>query len=148
MCDDRSVTMSTPGSSALAPATPPTTPLKIHAERSARTLAIEWADGHATTYEFEPLRWLCPCAYCRGEAGMPGWLDSSPTLTAEQTRLTDLHLVGNYAVSPHWADGHKTGYYTFVLLRDRCPCSACNERRAAEAGPSRPAAAGTHQEHR
>lgn len=142
--------MPTPGSSSLAPATPPTTPLKIHAERSARTLAIEWADGHATTYDFEPLRWLCPCAYCRGEAGMPGWLDSLPTLTAEQTRLTDLHLVGNYAVSPHWADGHKTGFYTFVLLRGRCPCSACLERRAADVGstPSRSAATGTHQEHR
>ena len=27
------------------------------------------------------LRWLCPCAFCRGEAGLPGWLDSAPTLT-------------------------------------------------------------------
>ena len=72
-----------------------------------------------------PLRWLCPCAYCRGEAGMPGWLDSAPTLSPDQTRLTDLHLVGNYALSPHWADGHKTGYYPFRLLRDRCPCVTC-----------------------
>jgi len=79
---------------------------------------------------------------------MPGWLDSQPTLTAEQTRLTDLHLVGNYAVSPHWADGHKTGYYTFVLLRDRCPCTECAARRAASGVASRPSAAGTHEEHR
>jgi DUF971 family protein len=63
---------------------------------------------------------------------MPGWLDSAPTLSAEQTRLTDIHLVGNYAVSPHWADGHSTGFYTFALLRDRCPCAVCTERRAAE----------------
>ena len=27
------------------------------------------------------LRWLCPCAFCRGEAGLPGWLDSAPQLT-------------------------------------------------------------------
>ncbi len=108
------------------PAAPPsasaTTPTRIHADRAAGTLEIEWADGHITIYAFEPLRWLCPCAYCRGEAGMPGWLDSAPTLSPEQIRLTDLHLVGNYAVSPHWADGHKTGYYPFRLLRDRCPC--------------------------
>ena len=41
------------------------------------------------------LRWLCPCAYCRGEAGMPGWLDTNPTLTADQTRLVDVALVGD-----------------------------------------------------
>jgi len=125
-----------------------TTPTRIHADRGGGTLLIEWADGHVTTYGFEPLRWLCPCAYCRGEAGMPGWLDSAPTLTPEQTQLTDLHLVGNYAVSPHWADGHKTGYYPFRLLRERCPCPACMARRAAEPASKTPAAAGTHEEHR
>ena len=70
----------------------------------------------------------------RGEAGLPGWLDSAPTLTAEQTRLTDLHLVGNYAVSPHWGDGHSTGFYPFVLLRHQCPCPVCAAERASTAG--------------
>jgi DUF971 family protein len=107
----------------------PTAPVRIHADRAARTLEIDWADGHRTVYEFTPLRWLCPCAYCRGEAGLPGWLDSAPTLTDEQTRMTDIHLVGNYAVSPHWGDGHSTGFYTFNLLRDRCPCPVCTARR-------------------
>jgi DUF971 family protein len=79
---------------------------------------------------------------------MPGWLDSNPTLTPEQTQLTDLHPVGNYAISPHWADGHKTGYYTYVLLRDRCPCAECTARRAAGGVPSAAPAAGTHEEHR
>lgn len=124
-----------------------TTPVGIHADRAAGTLAIDWADGHRTVYEAEPLRWLCPCAYCRGEAGMPGWLDSAPTLTPDQIRLTDLHLVGNYALSPHWADGHGTGYYTFALLRDRCPCEDCTRRRAGQGDGTRPPAAGTHAEH-
>ena len=110
-------------------------PRRIHADRTARTLFLEWADGHETTYDFTALRWLCPCAYCRGEAGMPGWLDSAPTLTAEQTRLTDLHLVGNYAVSPHWADGHGTGYYSFTQLRHHCPCAACTADRARTGEP-------------
>ena len=107
----------------------PVAPLRIHADRAAGTLEIGWADGHATVYDFVALRWLCPCAYCRGEAGLPGWLDSAPTLTPEQTRMTDIHLVGNYAVSPHWGDGHSTGFYTFRLLRDRCPCPACTAGR-------------------
>ena len=65
---------------------------------------------------------------------MPGWLDSNPTLTAEQTRLVDLSLVGNYAVQPTWGDGHHTGYHTFMLLRDRCPCDACARDRARTHG--------------
>ncbi len=103
----------------------------MHADRAGRTFSIDWADGHATVYDFTALRWLCPCAYCRGEAGLPGWLDSAPALTDEQTRMSDIHLVGNYAVSPHWGDGHSTGFYTFSLLRDRCPCPECTARRAS-----------------
>jgi len=100
----------------------PTVPLRIHLNRTAGTLELEWQDGHQTRYEAAPLRWLCPCAFCRGEAGLPGWLDTGPTLTAEQTRLVDLHLIGSYALAPEWADGHHTGYYPFALLRERCPC--------------------------
>jgi DUF971 family protein len=122
------------GASAAAPAPDgtgsPTTPLRIHADRAAGTVEIDWADGHHTLYEATPLRWLCPCAFCRGEAGMPARLDSAPSLTAEQTRLTDIHLVGNFAVSPHWGDGHHTGFYTFRLLRDRCPCGECTAQRS------------------
>lgn len=104
-------------------------PVRIHADRSAGTLEIDWADEHKSTFGAVGLRWLCPCAYCRGEAGMPGWLDTSPTLTAEQTRLVDVHLIGSYALAPGWADGHHTGYYPFVLLRDRCPCEVCSAGR-------------------
>jgi DUF971 family protein len=129
----------------------PTSPLKMHADRAARTFTVEWADGHESVFDFTALRWLCPCAYCRGEAGMPGWLDSAPTLTDEQTRMTDIHLVGNYAVSPHWGDGHSTGFYTFSLLRSRCPCPADTARRASEfaasAGAGRSAAGATSAGH-
>jgi DUF971 family protein len=108
-----------------------TRPIRIHADRAAGRLEIEWADSHGSEYGAVGLRWLCPCAYCRGEAGMPGWLDTSPTLTTDQTRLVDLHLIGSYAIAPVWADGHDTGYYSFSLLRERCPCAACAAERAS-----------------
>jgi DUF971 family protein len=114
---------------------PRITPLRIDADRAAGTLRVEWADGHRTEYDSVRLRWLCPCAYCRGEAGMPGWLDSNPSLTAEQTRLVDVALVGTYAIQPTWGDGHATGFYTFGLLRDQCSCpddTRRREQRAAE----------------
>jgi len=104
-------------------------PLRIDADRAAGTLSLAWADGHPTTYDTVTLRWLCPCAYCRGEAGMPGWLDSNPTLTAEQTRLVDVALVGTYAIQVTWGDGHATGFHTFQLLREMCPCAVCARAR-------------------
>ena len=113
-----------------------TSPARIHADRTAGVLRIEWRDGHVTIYDAVTLRWLCPCAFCRGEAGLPGWLDSAPTLTAEQTRLVDLQLVGQYALAPSWGDGHHTGYYAFSTLRDLCPCDDCTARRAAEGRPT------------
>jgi DUF971 family protein len=113
------------------PAGERTLPTRIHADRAAGTLELEWADGHVTTFGAHDLRWLCPCAFCRGEAGLPGWLDTSPTLTAEQTRLVDVALVGSYALAPTWGDGHHTGYYPFALLRERCSCPEDTTRRVA-----------------
>ena len=124
-----------------------TTPVSIHADRAAGTLGIVWDDGHETSYDTTTLRWLCPCAFCRGEAGMPGWLDSGPTLSADQTRLTDVAMVGGYAIAPTWADGHHTGYYTFIMLRDRCPWDACTTRRGVGAAPAVTAIADRHEEH-
>jgi len=120
-------------------------PSSIHADRTAGRLEIGWADGHQTVFDTPTLRWLCPCAFCRGEAGMPGWLDSGPTLSDEQTRLVDVALVGGYAIAPTWGDGHHTGYYTYALLRQRCPCPECSELRRMSAGATEP---GTkHEEH-
>lgn len=107
-------------------------PRTIHADRAGRELQVEWADGHKTVYDFTTLRWLCPCAFCRGEAGQPGWLDSNPTLTDAQVSLTDISMVGQYAIQPTWADGHHTGYYTFVRLREDCPCPEDQRRRSGE----------------
>ncbi|MFV2062797.1 MAG: gamma-butyrobetaine hydroxylase-like domain-containing protein [Chloroflexota bacterium] len=108
------------------------TPRTIHADRPSGELQIEWGDGHRTVYDFTTLRWLCPCAFCRGEAGQPGWLDSNPTLSEQQVTLSDISMVGQYAIQPTWADGHHTGYYTFVRLREDCPCPQDQERRAAK----------------
>jgi DUF971 family protein len=119
----------------VSPTLSPTLPVRIHADRAAGTLEIGWEDGHQTTYDAVTLRWLCPCAYCRGEAGLPGWLDSKPQLSDQQTRLVDVQLVGSYAIAPSWGDGHHTGYYTFAVLRDRCPCEECQARRAARPAP-------------
>ena len=100
-------------------------PKAIRILRERQVVEIDWSDGHASSYEAVALRWLCPCAYCRGEAGLPGWLDSTPKLTNEQTQLVGGEMIGGYALCLFWGDGHRTGYYTFDLLRDRCACADC-----------------------
>jgi DUF971 family protein len=108
---------------------PANKPVNIKADRQAGRLALEWADGHRSEFDAVALRLLCPCAFCQGEAGRPGWLDTNPTLTSIQTQLVDLRLIGAYAVAPAWADGHDTGYYTFESLRADCPCPECTAAR-------------------
>ncbi len=109
---------------------PANQPIAINAQREQGLVTIDWADGHRSQYTSVALRWLCPCAFCRGEAGQPGWLDSMPELSAQQTQLVDLRLVGSYAIAPIWGDGHDTGYYTFDALRASCTCPTCTADRA------------------
>ena len=95
-------------------------PASIHADRAAGTLQLEWPDGHRTTLRD---RRSAGCAHARsaGARQDPGWLDSAPTLSAEQTRLVDVRSSATHALCPSWGDGHHTGYYTFDLLRHHCP---------------------------
>ena len=119
-------------------------PANIHADRPARVLTIEWADGHTSAFDLTALRWLCPCAFCRGEAGQPGWLDANPTLSGDQLELSDVTLVGHYALQPHWADGHTSGFYSFEHLRRNCPCAEDSARRLAEKATAEGAPEHTH----
>ena len=90
------------------------------------------ADGHRT--RTPPTR-CAGCARARSAAarrGCPGWLDSAPTLTEPQTRITGLALVGRYAVQPTWARWSRHRAST------RSPCCASSARvRECTARPSR-----------
>ena len=92
-------------------------------------IEILWSDGHHSTYDFDYLRWNCPCALCRGEGGTPGTVDVNTVFTPEQTTLVDMAPVGNYAMVLTWADGHSQGIYPFDSLRLICPCRECDVKR-------------------
>jgi DUF971 family protein len=80
-------------------------------------MEVSWEDGKRTTYTGEQLRWACPCAECRGEAGMPGRLSRIKALNEDELRIRDVTLVGQYALQIAFESGHATGIYTFSLLR-------------------------------
>jgi DUF971 family protein len=92
-------------------------PADIRYDNARRRLEITWADGHESAYDYEFLRWRCPCAACAGEMGVPGQLQFVESLRPEQSALRSIELVGLYALRPTWADGHDTGIYTFERLR-------------------------------
>jgi DUF971 family protein len=85
--------------------------------RSDNLLEITWEDGSRTVCAGAKLRWACPCAECRGELGNPGRLDSVHELSPEELILTEVVLVGQYALQIGFASGHSTGIYTFRNLR-------------------------------
>lgn len=99
-----------------------TTPQRIKLDRDSRSVLIGWGDGHESIYDWEYLRWKCPCAHCQGEGGRPGELQMVTILKPEQTEMTDLEMVGRYALAPLWKDGHHTGIYTWRSLRSLCTC--------------------------
>ena len=78
---------------------------------------IVWEGGARTTYSGDQLRWACPCAECRGEAGAPGRLSHVTSLNEDELRIRDVTLVGQYALQIAFESGHNTGIYTFGLLR-------------------------------
>ena len=46
-------------------------PVDIRYDNARRRLEITWADGRESAYDYEFLRWHCPCAACAGEMGAP-----------------------------------------------------------------------------
>lgn len=82
-------------------------------------LRIEWDDGHETRYTARELRLLCPCAQCIEEMTGRALLD--PATVPQDLTQDDVQLVGNYALALRFSDGHHTGIYPFVMLRENDP---------------------------
>lgn len=76
---------------------------------------IEWTDGHVTTYSTPQLRGLCPCAGCVNE--VTGVRTHDPVGVPDDLTHEKLRLVGNYALTLRFSDGHDTGIFTFIALR-------------------------------
>lgn len=95
-----------------------TTPTVI--ERSdPRFVAIQWSDGHHTRYTAAELRGLCPCAGCVNE--LTGVRTHDPASVDPELQQSDVRMVGNYAITVRFADGHDTGIFPFRYLRESDP---------------------------
>ena len=109
-------------------------PLSIDVDKTNKIIKIGWDDQHQGSYEFGLLRAACPCASCRGghENMKPDPDDDVFEKTLpdnEMTRIKEIELVGNYAISITWEDGHHYGIYNWYYLRKLCNCLICQNLR-------------------
>ena len=92
-------------------------PREIMQETGAR-LRITWADGRVCLFDAPALRRACPCAGCVNE--WTGERTLRPETISDETAISDIEIVGRYALNFRWSDGHATGIYSFRYLRQLC----------------------------
>ena len=103
-------------------------PIGVELDETARVMRIRWDDGHLGEWHWPDLRRACPCALCAGEGNMPGVVTLETYLTPEQTTMERVKWIGRYALAPIWADGHDTGLFTYLRLREICQCAEHQSR--------------------
>jgi DUF971 family protein len=85
-------------------------------EESDSELTIDWSDGTEATYNAAFLRRSCPCAGCVDEwTGKKTLRDQS---VPDDLSLSQIAIVGRYALNFHFSDGHDTGIFSFNYLRE------------------------------
>jgi DUF971 family protein len=98
-------------------------PEEVGPNEDASALRIRWKDGHVSEYAPRYLRLECRCAGCVDE------MSGARILTEAHVPLDvhplAIHYVGRYALQFDWSDGHSTGIFPFVFLRDLCACPEC-----------------------
>jgi DUF971 family protein len=120
-------------------ATPVPTRIVVH--KQSRVLEIEYADGKLFKLPFEFLRVYSPSAEVRGHGPGQEVLQTGK----RDVGIDELDAVGNYAVQPHFSDGHDTGIfswdYMYWLGENHAALWEQYLERMREAGASRDASA-------
>jgi DUF971 family protein len=98
-------------------------PAEIGPTEDASHLRIRWSDGHVSEYSPRYLRLRCRCAGCVDEyTGVRTLLPEHVPPDVYPLRIV---YVGRYAIRFDWSDAHRTGIYSFEMLREICPCPEC-----------------------
>ena len=95
------------------------TPLDIAIDLKQNEVRIKWQDEHASVYTLDFLRQNCPCALCEDERKKAKTtpLYVTPPAIGKLDPSRPAEKVGQYALQFFWADGHRSGIYTYEYLR-------------------------------
>ena len=97
----------------------PRVPTAIRLDVAENLLHVTWQDGHQSSYDGGYIRFLCPCAGCRGHG--PGQVPEPAWADCKDVRMRHVEAVGSYALKFVLTDAHATGIYSYDLLRKSCP---------------------------
>ncbi len=89
-------------------------PKDIWLKRADGILEVTWRDEEPRHFRIKQLRCACACAGCVNE--MTGVRTLDVNTVREDIAITDMQLVGNYAVKFDFSDGHNTGIYSWDRL--------------------------------
>ena len=87
---------------------------RLESRPLSRVLEIAFSDGQRFKLPYEFLRVYSPSAEVRGHG--PG--QEVLQLGKKNIEITQIDPVGAYAVQPVFSDGHDTGIYSWVYLRE------------------------------
>ncbi|WP_334190216.1 DUF971 domain-containing protein [Noviherbaspirillum sp.] len=87
-------------------------PTALTVRKQSRLLEVAFDDGASFSLPFELLRVYSPSAEVRGHGAGQEVLQTGK----RDVQLEALEPVGNYAVQPHFSDGHDTGIYAWDYL--------------------------------
>ncbi len=97
-------------------------PTGVRLDLTENLLAITWSDGLESQFDGSYLRFICPCAECRGHA--PGEVPPPEWSRCAPVRMTHVEGVGSYALRFTLSDGHASGIYSYDHLRSEDPANA------------------------
>lgn len=97
----------------------PNVPTDIKLIREENILEITWPTQPPMRYDMQQLRCACPCAHCVDE--MTGIRTLAVDTVPVDISITDMELVGNYAIKFTFSDGHDTGIFHWDRLDDLSP---------------------------
>ncbi len=89
-------------------------PTDIKLKRAEGILEVIWSDEEPRRYRIRQLRCKCACAGCVDE--MTGVRTLDVNAVPDDISITNMQLVGNYAVKFVFSDGHDTGIYAWDRL--------------------------------
>lgn len=89
-------------------------PSEIRLNSARNELRVTFAGGEVLVLSAEYLRVFSPSAEVQGHG--PG--ERKLISGKESVTITDAELTGNYAVRLNFSDGHNSGIFTWVYLRD------------------------------
>lgn len=87
-------------------------PQSITLHQQSQVLEIGFSDGQEFKIPFELMRVYSPSAEVQGHGPGQEVLQTGK----REVELTAIEPVGNYAVQPHFSDGHNTGIFSWDYL--------------------------------